>query len=78
MKDWTLKIIRTQNGYILKTPQENLDDSVYYEQSVIQDNEKDDLKSHEELLWEIMEYFNFSGTKHDVERLRIIRQKRED
>jgi hypothetical protein len=64
---WQMKIIRAQNGYTI----EFLDDSPY----AIQENENDRLKEHEELLWYIMDYFNFQGSKHDLERLRIVREK---
>jgi hypothetical protein len=67
--EWQLKITRAQNGYSLEFP----NDSPY----VIQENENDNLKEHEELLWYVMEYFNFEGSKHDLERLRIVREKQE-
>jgi len=66
-EQWQLLITRVENGYYIKAPNE--------QPYVIQENEKDELKDHEELLWYIMEYFNFGGSKHDLERLRIIREK---
>ncbi len=65
---WSLTITRTDNGYSLKGSDGT--------DSVIEDSEKDELLSGESLLWTVMEYFNFSGSKHDPERLRIVRQKR--
>ena len=65
---WKLTIIRTDNGYILRGTEINL---------VLEDTE-DKLSSHEHLLWEVMDYFNFQGSKHDPERLRITREKNED
>jgi len=68
-EEWQLLITRVENGYYIKAPNE--------QPYVIQENENDVLKDHEELLWYIMEYFNFGGTKHDPERLRVVREKKE-
>ncbi len=68
--DWVLSVIKVSNGYILyKHNEEGAADTI-----VLEDDDKDDLSSGENLLWEIMEYFNFSGSKHDKERLRIKRE----
>ncbi len=67
--EWSLKIVRANNGYILYNEIE------YDPPLVIEDDEKDCLKSHEELLWEIVNYFNFGGSKHDKVRLRVTRVK---
>jgi hypothetical protein len=64
--DWFLRISKVSNGYILTSTDM---------QEVIEDDDKDELKSGEELLWKVMEYFNFYGSKHDPERLRVIREK---
>lgn len=66
---WTLTITRLDNGYLLCGKPEG-------QEWVIEDSESDVLKSHESLLWEIMNYFNFGGSKHDKERLTIKRQER--
>lgn len=71
-KEWTLKIVRANNGYIL------YDDIEFHPPQVIEDNEDDDLKSHESLLWEVMNYFNFGGSKYDKIRLRITRVKQKE
>lgn len=65
---WSLQIIKVSNGYMLYE-----DDG----ESVIQDSDTDELKSGEELLWAVMEYFDFGGSKHDAERLRVVREKGE-
>lgn len=70
--EWYLKIVRTQNGYYCTQNGSEFMDHV------IEDSEEDGLKSHEELLWFVMEHFSFYGSKHDKERLRITREKRED
>lgn len=74
MEEWKLTIIRGSNGYIIEGT--NGEDSSY--KLVIQEDDKDELKAHEELLWEIMEYFAFLGSKHDSERLRIVRERKEE
>lgn len=71
---WKLTITREQNGYTLAG---NSDADGLPFKMVIQDDEKDELKSHEELLWNVTEYFNFGGSKHSEERLRIIRLTKE-
>jgi hypothetical protein len=80
--EWCLKITRVSDGYILEHAIED-DYEDYAEtipvashlvQSVISDNEDDELKSGEALLWRVVEYFNFGGSKHDKERIRIIRE----
>lgn len=72
---WLLQIERASNGYILLGGDPESGIQVV---SVIQDDEQDDLLSGENLLWEIMEYFNFQGSKHDEQRLKIIREKQSD
>lgn len=63
---WSVTITRIDNGYVLQG--NNID-------YAIEDNDQDELRSHADLLWKIMEYFNFGGSKHDPERIRIIREK---
>lgn len=72
MSDYKLIIYREDNGYILSGKDFNTD-SLY--KIVIEDDDKDVLKSHESLLWEIMDYFCLGGSKHDEERLRVTREK---
>ena len=69
---WKLIIERTENGYILTTPENGEEPE---KKIVIQQDEEDELKAHELLLWEVLEYFGVYGSKHDPERLRIIREK---
>jgi len=66
--DWTLTITRHDNGYFLQGEPEGL-------RWMIEDDEKDELKSNESLLWEVINYFNFGGSKHDKVRLQITRVK---
>lgn len=65
---WYLNIERKTNGYVLKG-----NDGF---ELVIEDI-KDELDSHEKLLWQVMEYFSFQGSKHDTERLRVVREKQD-
>jgi len=73
--EWKLIISRVTNGYIIEAISSLDELSV---RDVIEDNEKDELASHENLLWAIMEYFNFGGSKHDSERLRITRDRKDE
>ncbi len=72
-KDWIfdLIIIRESNGYML----DGASDGNSRIRTVIEDDEMDELKSHERLLLEVMEYFGFQGSRHDKERIKIIREK---
>jgi len=70
-EEWSLKITRVGNGYELT----GSGDSFNRAETVIEDSETDELKSHEALLFEVMEYFNFGGSRHDKERIKIIREK---
>ncbi|OGM09224.1 hypothetical protein A2Z67_04775 [Candidatus Woesebacteria bacterium RBG_13_36_22] len=69
--DLWLKINRARNGYVLERGGEPFS-------IVIEEDENDDLKEHEELLWEVMEYFDFQGTKHNKERLKVVRTENDD
>lgn len=69
---YSLLIIREDNGYSLKGFS---DESGLPMTFVIEDDPQDELKSGESLLWEVMNYFSFNGSKHDPVRLRIEREK---
>ena len=73
---WELKIRSISNGYILFIPKE--DEHTTDREVVIEEDESDGLEAQESLLWAIMEYFNIGGSKHDKERLRVVRQKKEE
>jgi len=78
MIHWDLHIRRGNNGYRLTYQEELGDGEIVEREEYIEDSEGDGLKSGEELLWRVMEYFAFYGSKHDPERLRIIRVKKEE
>ena len=63
-----MKITRVSNGFFLEGNDGNW---------LIQDTD-DPLKSTEELLWDITEYFLLGGSKHDAERIRIVREKKDE
>jgi hypothetical protein len=74
--NWSIEITRGENGYKCGFYVEVDDEGGReWKEAYIQDDEIDDLKSGEALLWFIMEYFAFGGSKHDPERLRIVREK---
>ena len=72
-----LEITRGTNGYRVSWMEQLDDGACSQREEYIQADTEDGLKAHEELLWQIMEYFDFGGSKHDSERLRIIREKQE-
>ena len=75
MNEWGLKITKVDNGYLLQGQGDPEDNPLIM---VIEEQDEDELYHHEHLLWEIMEYFNFQGSKHDPERIRIVREKSGD
>lgn len=68
-----LLIERVHNGYLI-TADLNTEDE---RRIVLEENTDDELKAHEQLLYEIMDFFGFVGSKHDKERIRINREKQE-
>ena len=74
---WQLDITRGDNGYKLGWWDETDDGERIWHEEYIEDDEADELKSGENLLWRIGDYFAILGSKHDAERLRIVRVKRE-
>ena len=72
--DYKLIINKVENGYILSYEDELNDETKIVRKIVIQEDESDELKAHEEMLWQVIEYFGFYGSKHDKERIRVIRE----
>ena len=62
-----ITIYRVENGYLL-TDQDG-------RSWVCEENEKDELAHHEWMLWKVIEFFGFSGSRYDKERIRIVRKK---
>ena len=75
---WSLEIERVDNGYLLTASDQEGDGP---SMRVIEDGDwcgLVNLTSGEALLWEVMDFFNFGGSKHDAERIRIVREKGDD
>jgi hypothetical protein len=68
-----LKIIRGENGYLLEHDDEYEDGTPRKVFEVIQDDENDEMRSGEQLLWFVMEHFDLGGSKFDKKRLAIKR-----
>ena len=68
----TLQIIRGDNGFKLDWWVED-DTGDISHMEVIQDDEDDEMKSGEQLLWFVMEHFDLGGSKFDKKRLSIKR-----
>ncbi len=77
MSDYFLKITRVDNGYTLESVGDEPNEEGCYHTTteVVQDSEDDALKSGEQLLWNIIEFFGLAGSRHDRERLVVERQK---
>jgi len=85
LSDFGIEIKRIDNGYTLRFPHPETGE-VWIEE-VIEDGDAAgdwsndgsgsavNLKSGQALLWRVMEYFSIGGSKHDKERLRVVREK---
>lgn len=72
---WDLKITKADNGFGLRWEEEDEDGRPCLHEEVIQDDDMDDLKSGQELLWHVINYFSLGGSRHDKERLHISRKR---
>ena len=68
--DQGMEIIKINNGFSIK------DSSG--ETTVIEASDSDELRAIERLLWTIIEFFGFVGSKHDTERIWVIRRVRDN
>jgi hypothetical protein len=66
---YELTITRANNGFILEFD----DDEKFPVAETIQDDESDEMKSGEQLLWFVIEHFDLGGSKFDKKRLSIKR-----
>jgi len=73
---WNLTIQRVNNGYKLYSSGIGEDEAP--EEWVVEDVEEDDLRSHISMLYGVLEHFGVYGSKHDAERIRIVREIPED
>jgi hypothetical protein len=81
-KPWQITIQKAQNGFILKWD-EQIDDNTYRPMSHVFE-ERDNIKTDHDcqaiqhMLYEVLDYFGVSGSKHDEERIRIEILKQKD
>ena len=75
---WSVTINRAGNGFRMNWEEEGEDGTAFRQEEVIQDNEQDELRAGEELLYWVGDYFGLLGSKHDPERLRVTREKRDE
>ena len=68
---YELKITRVENGYLLEGIFLESEEASFF----VLEDEKDEMRSGEKLLWEVIEYFGLSGSRYDKERLRITREQ---
>lgn len=64
--DRGLEIIKVENGFSIKDNEGKI--------TVVEEKDGDELAAAEALLWAILEFFNLNGTKHDRERIAVIRK----
>ena len=74
MEGWTITIEKVGSGYILEVPVPN---DELGKKWVREEDGEDELKAIETVLWDVLTYFGHYGSKHDDERIRIVREKRE-
>ena len=74
MEGWRITIEKVESGYILDVPEP---DDELGKKWVRGEDEQDELKAIEAVLWDVLGYFGHSGSKHDAERIRIVREKHE-
>lgn len=70
----TLKITRGDNGYRLNWVDYDEEGRKIQCEEYVQDDEQDELRAIESLLWWIINHYGFYGSKHDPERIRIVRE----
>ena len=71
--EWRLTIWHELDGFVL----EGMCDGIV-RKWVIEIDPVDPLESYMRLLYEVMNYFAFQGSKHDPERIILKREKRDD
>lgn len=83
--EWSMKIIKVQNGFICKwyEPSGFDGDDLLKKQLVFEDKEDEgeysELYSGEEMLWFLIEHFGLFGSKYDKKRLRVnIEEQKQD
>lgn len=64
--DWGIEVIRIRNGFTIKDNEGNV--------IVVEEKEDDEIAAAEELLWQIIEFFDLRGDRHARERVKVIRE----
>ncbi len=72
---WQITITKADNGWVLEYPSDVEGELEPRYLAVEDPPDGNEVKSAQKMLWEVMEYFNLFGSKHDSERLRVIREK---
>lgn len=71
-----LRVERAENGYVLRFDDlDDVGDEIIEHVLVIGESDKDKLQAGEELLWWIMDFFSFGGSRYDKQRLHIARRR---
>ena len=70
LENWDARVERVDNGYVVYL---SGDDPNSGSIAVCENDDDDELKSFESVLWELMEHFGVVGNRHDKERLSIVR-----
>lgn len=69
----TFEIERLDNGFVCNMF--DGDEEGDWNTSVYQEDENDELKAIEEVLWSIVEFFGKMGSRYDKERIHICRKR---
>jgi hypothetical protein len=72
LSDFGVEITRVQNGFVCRYPQSN-EVREYFETTVFSDDDADEIKSAEELIYWLINYFGIGGSRYDAARLTIER-----
>ena len=67
---WELNIRSEPSCYVLRGNIDGVNQTW-----TIEEDENDDLKMQERLLWEVIDFFNMRGTRYDKERITIVRKR---
>jgi len=74
MTPWELKIRKAENGYTLSWLDETDDGLPIPRQAVVQEDEQHEnpeAQAAADMLWQVLEFFNILGSKHDKHRVRV-------
>ncbi len=69
--DWAVLVTKVGNGYIVTFKDEN----GKLQMEVFEEYKDDELLATEKMLWFLLEHFDMRGSKHDSERIKIVREK---